>query len=317
MVRQLVNIMKVPQSNILIYDAKRPVFPAMLLEIWKEFKDVRFLQENPATDVQPVNPAYGDRRTLESADWVEAITYSAGNFHDAKFIPRQVKEATYIINFAVLKLHSYPYNYMEDGDEGQTGLTMTGKNHAGSIKGPGDLHAILNTKKEGTKNAYSPLVDLAASPNLGAKTILYLMDGLYCGRKYRSYPLHFPNPPFNNRTTPYENSDWPACMLVSLDGVAIQSVGLDIMYAQSINNTELTYHNVPRIMVRENADDFLREMAIPENAPSGIKYMQNGKPVKSLGVFEHWNNGTDMKYSRNIDPKNGKGIEFIFIPLGI
>jgi hypothetical protein len=315
MVRQLVNIMNVPQKNILIYDAKRPIYPAMLLEVWKEFKDVRFLQENPATDVQPVNPAYGDRRTLESADWVEAISYSAGDYHDAKLIPRQVKEATYLINFAVFKLHSYPYNYMEDGDEGQTALTMTGKNHAGSIKGPGDLHAILNTKKEGTKNAYSPLVDLAASPNLGAKTILYLMDGLYCGRKYRSYPLHFPNPPFNNKTTPYENPEWPACVLVSLDGVAIQSVGMDIMYAQSKNNNEPTYHNVPRILIRDNADDFLREMATPESAPSGTKYIQSGKPVKSLGVFEHWDNDLTMRYSRNIDPKNGKGIEFIYIPV--
>jgi hypothetical protein len=316
MVRQLVNNAKVPQNNIIIYDVRRSIYPAMLTTVWKEFKDVRFLQEKEASKNQPLNPAYGDHHGIEGADWIEGISYSAGNFKDAKIMPRQIKDATYLINMAMLKLHSYPYNYMEDGDEGQTAVTMTGKNHFGSIKGTPELHSIINPKLEGKKNAYSPMVDLAASPNLGGKTILYLLDGLYCGRKWRSYPLHFPNPPFNNKVMPYENPEWPACVLASLDGVAIQSVGLDLLYAQSKNNNEPTYHNVPRILVRDNADDFLREMATPENAPSGTKYMQGGKPVKSLGVFEHWNNDTDMKYSRNLDPKKGKGVEFIFIPLG-
>lgn len=316
MVRQLVNNAKVPQNNIIIYDVRRYIYPAILSEVWKEFKDVRFLQADKASKNQPLNPAYGDYHGIEASDWVEGVSYSAGKYKDAKLIARQVKDATYLINMAMLKLHSYPYNYMEDGDEGQTAVTMNGKNHFGSIRGTSELHEIINTKQLGTKNAYSPMVDLAASPNLGGKTILYLLDGLYCGRKWRSYPLHFPNPPFNNKVVPYENPEWPACVLASFDGVALQSVGLDIMYAQSKNNTEPTYHNVPRIMVRDNADDFLREMAIPENAPSGVKYMQGGKPVKSLGVFEHWNNDKDMKYSRNLDAKKGKGIEFIYIPLG-
>ena len=316
MVRQLVNNAGVRQQDVLVYDARRPIYPYLLTEVWKEFKDVRFLQWGAPEKVQPVNPAYGDYTGLEAADWVEGVSYSAGNFKDAKLIPRQVKDGTYLINLALLKLHSYPYNYMEDGDEGQTALTMSGKNHAGSIKGTPELHDILNTKKDGTKNAYSPLVDLAASPNLGGKTILYILDGLYCGRKWRTYPLHFPNPPFNNKVVPYENPEWPSCVLASLDCVALQSVGLDIMYAQSKNNNEATYHNVPRILVRENADDFLREMATPENAPSGTKYMQDGKPIASLGVFEHWDNDRTMRYSRNINPKKGKGIEFFYIPLG-
>jgi hypothetical protein len=315
MVRQLVYQAGVPQKDILVYDARRPFFSYMLTTIWKEFKDVRFLQEKSPVKEQAVNPAYGDHTGLEGADWVEGIDYSSGNYKNAKWMPRQVKEATYLINMALLKLHSYPYNYMEGGDEGQTALTMTSKNHAGSIKGTSELHAILNTKREGKKNAYSPLVDLEASPNLGKKTILYVLDGLYAGRKWLSYPLHFPNPPFNNRVEPYANPDWPACVLVSLDGVAIQSVGLDVMYAQSKNNEEKSYHHVPRILLRENADDFLREMAMPEKAPSGVSYVQNGKPVTSLGVFEHWDNDTSMRYSRNLNPKKGKGIEFIYINL--
>ena len=316
LVRQLVNEAGVQEKDIVIYDIRRQIYSAMLTTVWREFKDVRFVQDGRARGDQAVNPWYGDHTNLEAAEWVEnAIEYSAGNYRDAKTIAKQVMDATYMINFAMLKLHSYPYNYMEDGDSGQTAVTMTGKNHFGSIRGTGELHSAINPTQEANKK-YSPMVDLAASPQLGGKTILYLLDGLYCGRKWRTYPIHFPNPPFNNQVEPYENPEWPACLLASLDEVAIQSVGLDILYAQSQNNFEKSYHNVPRILLRDNADDFLKEMADPQNAPSGIKYMQGGKPVKSLGVFEHWDSDQSMKYSRNLDPKNGKGIEFIYIPMG-
>ena len=103
---------------------------------------------------------------------------------------------------------------------------------------------------------------------------------------------------------------------MSFDPVAIQSVGLDILYAQSLNNTEPGYYDVPRIMLRDMADDILREMATPSSTPSGTIYRQQGQPIPSLGVFEHWDSPMTMRYSRNLDPKNGKGIEFIYIPMG-
>ncbi|MDD4991763.1 MAG: DUF362 domain-containing protein [Paludibacter sp.] len=316
MVRQLVHNAHVPQNKIIVYDARRTIAPAILTEVWKEFKDVRFVQEREAAPDQPINPAYGNHQGIEMSDWKEGVAYSFGTYNEAKQIPRQIIEATYLVNLALLKVHSYPYNYMEGMGEGETAFTLSAKNHFGSIRAPWELHNKINPTREATKNAYSPLVDLAASPNLGGKTILFILDGLYSGRKWHSYPIHFPNPPFNNKTTPYENPEWPACVLASLDEVAIESVGIDILQAQAKNNTEPTYHNVPRILIRDNADDFLFEMATPDHAPSGIKYMQNGKPVKSLGVHEHWDNDLTMRYSRNLNPKSGKGIEFIYIPLG-
>ncbi len=312
-VRQLVNQAGVPQENVIVYDVKRQFYPAMLTTLWSEFPNIRILQDGPARPEQPKNPV---GRAIEAADWVEAVEFSSGRFNEAKQMARQIVDSHYIVNLAMLKLHSYPYNYMEDGDNGQTALTMTSKNHAGSIRGTAEMHEYLNTTRKGTKNAYNPLVDLCASPNLGAKTLICFLDGLYCGRKWKSYPQHFPNAPFNNRTIPYENPEWPACFLASFDQVAIQSVGLDIMYSQTFNNEEPAYHNVPRIMIRENADDILREMATPYDAPSGIVYRQGGKPVASLGVFEHWDNEKSQKYSRNLDPKNGKGIEYIYVPMG-
>jgi hypothetical protein len=312
MVRQLVNHAHVPATSIVIYDARRDIYPGLLQKVWGEYKDVRFVQWDEAKSVQPMNPGYGNYHGLEQAKWVEGVSYSANTYHDAKMIPQQVMDATYIVNLALLKAHSYPYYGDEGGDEGQTGVTMTGKNHFGSIKGTPELHEAINTFQKGTPHAYSPIVDLAASPNLGAKTILYVLDGLYCGRRHQSYPLHFPNPPFNNRVEPYTNTDWPSSILASLDGVALDSVGLDILNSQTKNNEDANHH--PRIMIRENADDYLQEEALADHPPSGTAYMQNGKPIKSLGVFEHWDNDLSRQYSRNKDAKNGKGIELIYLP---
>jgi uncharacterized protein (DUF362 family) len=312
MVHQLVLRAHVPAGNIVIYDARRDIYPGLLQKVWGEFKDVRFVQADAPDPKQPRNPGYGDYRGLEQAQWVEGVSYSANSYHDAKLIPKQIMDATYLVNLALLKAHSYPYAAAEGGDEGQTGVTMTGKNHFGSIKGTPELHEAINTNQKGTPHAYSPIVDLAASPNLGAKTILYMLDGLYAARRHQSYPLHFPNAPFNNRVEPYTNMDWPSSILASLDGVALDSVGLDILYSQTRNNEDLNQH--ARILIRENADDYLQEEALADHPPSGTAYLQNGKPVTSLGVFEHWDSDLSRQYSRNKDPKTGRGIELIYLP---
>jgi len=314
MVRQLVRHARVHPADIVVYDARRNIYPALLNKIWNEFPEVRFVQWDAPAAPQPSNPRSGDYRGLEQAQWVEGVSYSVNQneYYDAKLIPKQIKNATYLVNVALLKAHSYPYSAAEGGDEGQTGITMTGKNHFGSIKGTPELHGAINTNRQGSPHAYSPIVDLAASPNLGAKTILYLLDGLYCARRHQSYPLHFPNPPFNNRAVPYENPEWPSSLLASLDGVALDSVGLDILLSQTKNNEDEDGH--PRIMIRENADDYLQEMASPEHPPSGTAYIQGGKPVTSLGVFEHWDSDATRQYSRNKDPRAGQGIELIYLP---
>ena len=314
MVRQLVHHAQVRAADIVVYDARRNIYPALLSSIWREFPDVRFVQSDPPAAPQPPNPKHGGYHGLEQAEWIEGVSYSANHseYYDAKLIPRQIKDATYLVNVALLKAHSYPYAAAEGGDEGQTGVTMTGKNHFGSIKGTPELHGAINTNRQGTPHAYSPIVDLAASPNLGAKTILFVLDGLYCARRHQSYPLHFPNAPFHNRVTPYESPEWPSSLLASIDGVALDSVGLDILYSQSQNNVD--EQGRPRIMIRENADDYLQEMAMPEAPPSGTAYVQAGKPVASLGVFEHWDSDATRQYSRNKDARNGKGIELIYLP---
>jgi hypothetical protein len=59
----------------------------------------------------------------------------------------------------------------------------------------------------------------------------------------------------------------------------------------------------------KNADNYLRESALANDPPSKTVYdpERDGIRCRSLGVYEHWNNETDKKYSRNLG--NSQGIE--------
>lgn len=311
-VRQLVNKAGVPEENVLVYDVKRQFFSATSTTLWSEFPNIRILQDGAARREQPRNPA----REIEGANWVEGVEFSAGRFREAKLVAKQVRDAEYIVNLATSKPARIRTIIWRTATKNQRRSRRSPKTAPARFAASGELHEYINTKQKGTKNAYNPLVDLCASPSLGGKTLLCLLDGLYCGRKRLGYPQRFPNAPFNNKTIPYENPEQSVCFLASFDQAAIQAVGLDVLYSQSKNNEEPAYHNAPRILLRDAADDLLREMATPYDAPSGTVYRQGGEPVQSLGVFEHWDNDESRRYSRNLDPENGKGIEFVYIPMG-
>lgn len=59
-----------------------------------------------------------------------------------------------------------------------------------------------------------------------------------------------------------------------------------------------------------NCDNHLREPALDRNAQLG-PYRPGGQEIGSLGVHQHWNPETEKRYSRNLDPKKGKGIELV------
>jgi parallel beta-helix repeat protein len=63
--------------------------------------------------------------------------------------------------------------------------------------------------------------------------------------------------------------------------------------------------------VTGNPENYLHEMALADNPPSGTVYdpEQDGTPLASLGVHEHWNNPIDKQYSRNLG--TGDGIELV------
>jgi hypothetical protein len=83
---------------------------------------------------------------------------------------------------------------------------------------------------------------------------------------------------------------------MSFDGVAIDSVGFDFLTSE--------WPDLPDIV---NADNYLRESALANDPPSKTFYdpERDGVRCRSLGVHEHWNNGTDKKYSRNLGKAQG------------
>ena len=200
------------------------------------------------------------------------------------FIPALYAQADYLINLPVLKGHA-------------AGITLCAKNHYGSYNRRPDnaayypLHdSLANTYFNPLSGQYRALVDIMGHPHMGGKTLLYMIDGLYGGYYWDGTPRRFEQPLFNN--------DWPSSLLVSQDPVAIDSVGLDILWEEWPLDGGGYVVQVPAV------EDYLIEAAMANDPPSETFYDpdRDGIALASLGVYERWNNSTDRQYSRNLDP---------------
>ena len=276
---QLVNVIGVDEADITIGDPGR-IFPNFYYNIvYPRFPNVCYMA------------SYGGlgrtQSTFSNVEFYWSTPDAYGKRQD--YIPRSFAEADYMINFAILKSH----------DSG--GITVCGKNHYGSLlRNPNgtlegrqydyyDMHNSLpsNLREMGH---YRTLVDLMGHPELGGKTVLYLVDGLFAGENWDSRPVKWDMAPFYG--------DWPSSLFVSQDPVAIDSVCCDFLQAE--------WNDYPYY---DGADDYLHEAALAENPPSGTFYDPNndGIGLTSLGAHEHWNNSWLKQYSRNLG--TGDGIE--------
>jgi hypothetical protein len=276
---QLVRVVGMNQADITIGDPGR-VFPNFYYNIvYPRFPDVCYLA------------AYGGHgRTQSTFSNVEFYwSTPAANGKRQDYIPRSFAEADYLINFAILKSH----------DSG--GITLCGKNHYGSlIRNPDrtlmgrrydyyDMHASLPVNRRGM-GYYRTIVDLMGHPELGGKTVLYIVDGLFAGRNWDSQPVKWNMAPFYG--------DWPSSVFVSQDPVAIDSVCYDFLRTE--------WNDYPHY---DGAEDYLHEAAMADNPPSGTFYDpdNDGVALTSLGAHEHWNDPLLKQYSRNLGA--GDGIE--------
>ena len=278
LVAQLIERAGVRGEDIMIYDATgmrnvgQPIFARVRANSGVAYQKVLFLV---GTDYET-----GGRLAPEP-DTANPVHF-AGNSLPPASLPKQVTEAKYMINMALLRPH------------GMAGVTLTAKNHFGSVHfpegggwSPRTLHnSVMRTQAMGSYNA---LVDLVGHPHLGGKTMLFLLDGLYTAEhnegnvyKWASFDDH-----------------WAASLLASQDPIAIDSVALDILRSE------------PRaVEVRGNPDNYLHEAALARKPPSGTVYKPNGTvALASLGAHEHWNNPAERRYSRNLGAK--EGIELI------
>lgn len=301
LLRQLVYVAGVPQEAISVGDPTA-LFPN---HVWRplhdEFPDVHYF------DV--VGGGGRDLATFSGVPFYWSTNGAAGKVQD--YIPVQFADANYLINFAILKGHS-------------AGVTGCGKNLYGALKrcptgylyGEGtldyyDMHLSLPNNQTGARwspgmGKYRAIVDLMGHRNLGGKTLLCLIDGLFGGYYWDSHPYPWKTAPFGDGT----NADWPSSLLVSQDPVAIDSVAYDLLlneWPAVVKNGTGTTNSL-----QGGAEDYLHEAALAENPISETFYdpEKDGSRMRSLGVHEHWNNPVDRQYGRNLGRTNG--IELIY-----
>jgi hypothetical protein len=202
-----------------------------------------------------------------------------------------------MINVPALKAHDV------------AGITFAAKNHQGSIIEDEDgnssqsamfMHYAFPAEDPGN-GKYRHLVDYMGHRDLGGKTVLYLVDGLWSSGNWSAEILRWKMAPFNN--------DYPNSLFLAQDPVAIESVCFDFFleeYKNKSSSIKYPYY--------DGAGDYIMQAADPSYWPEDIEYdpESDGSPLGSLGVAEHWNNGTDKQYSVNLG--SGNGIELVSVP---
>lgn len=278
--RQLTANAGVPQECITIYDAtigwkKRAMPDRIYKPVHRLFPRVKWMSAAGSQGV-------------DSAHWVkDAITYTDPDVTLGTILPRAVTDASYLINIALLKGHEI------------SGVTLCAKNHFGSIPFPARMHGTHTVSQmTGTEGDYSAYVDLMGCPNLGKKTLLYIVDGIYGMQTNVGVPRAG-----RDRWKMFGNQ-WSASYFMSLDPVAIECVCMDFLFAEF--GGELGFSGAPQFRKgsSQNCDNYLKEAAKGRNTKLG-DYRPNGVKTGSLGVFEHWNNARDKQYSRNLGKEEG------------
>ncbi len=284
---QLVNIAGVDDVDITVGDTLCTFTDSYFNYLDPCFPDVNYLDNHGI---------YGRGKTTTPSTnprvyWSDPDAAHFSGVTNLDYVPNAYKNASYIINFSNLKGH---YN--------QAGVTMCGKNHYGTLcrtpnaTGYYDLHQAQVWSVPGMGH-YRPLVDFMGHPEIGGKTVLYLIDGLYPNKHASNWMHEFP---FKWQTAPF-NNDWASSFFASQDPVAIDSVGFDFLYNEWPNEAPGA----------DGADDYLHEAARTPDPCSGTFYDpdNDGNELQSQGVHEHWNNPTEKKYTRNLG--TGSGIEIV------
>jgi Domain of unknown function (DUF362)/Carbohydrate binding module (family 6) len=267
LVKELVTAAGVKPSDITILDPSRFVPQNLYDKVHGSYPDVAF-----------VDHIGGDGR-VKATFRMGAIPFSEPS-RNASGVATAALEATYLIDASVLKGHV------------SSGVTLSAKNLFGLTSIDPDWrkndHHGFAPKRDGTPS-YSAFVDFLGHKDMGGKTMLFLMDGLYANDLVDDPPhLKWKMAPFDGQ--------WPSSLFASQDGVALDSVSLDLLRSEWPNLADLSY-----------CDDYMREAALAGDPPSKAFYDPEGDGTRltSLGVHEHWNDAVHKQYSRNLGKNVG------------
>lgn len=288
---QLVNVVGVSQGDITIGDPTGLFTNILYTPLHNDFPNVHYL-DNRGTLGRT-------RAEFSTVPFYWSNSAADGTTQDK--VPSAIADASYMINFAVLKTHNCG------------GITVMGKNLYGAlIRTPDgylrgakynyfDIHEWLpgtcssNYGSMGGMGHYRALTDLLGHKEIGGKTVLYLIDAIFGGKDWNARPAGWTLSPFGG--------NWPASLFLSMDPVAIDSVAFDF----------LSQRWPDQALQNEGVQDYMHEAAQANNPRSGSFYdpERDGVRMASLGVHEHWNNPTQKQYSRNLG--SGSGIELVYM----
>jgi hypothetical protein len=290
--RQLVNVVGIAQTDIYVGDPMKHIYRHSY-ELWHaEFPNAHYLDASGYEHLgrervvrsATARISYSDRGTVLRTGG----TTGAPVYEDTLYTV--FDQATYLLNIPMLKGHR------------RAGMTMFAKNHFGSNarSGATHLHGGLVAPNEESPpgrsgyGLYRVQVDLLGHELLGKKNLFYLMDALWATDYELNQPLKWMMAPFNN--------DWMSSVFASLDPIAIESVGYDFL------RTEFTPARGAGTYVQMyGTDDYLHQAADSTRWAAGIRYdpENDGTVLGSLGVHEHWDDGTHKQYTRNLGIGNG------------
>ena len=296
--RQLVNEKGIPQQFIYVGDPIAHIYRHNYDYLAAEFPDVKYFDKEYSGMGRTKTAGLSTEPVIRYSDGGEIMTNA-----ETDRIYLEMEQAHYLINMACLKGHE------------RAGITLTAKNHFGSHSrsGAAHLHAgLVWVDKNDWAGDYDLMrtdygmyrvqVDIMGSKYLGGNTLLYMVDGFWGGPEATMKPVKWKMAPFNN--------DWSSSLFISQDQVALESVCFDFLRTEftELNHPGLAFPNYSA------ADDYLMQAADSANWPDGIYYDpdDNGTPINSLGIHEHWNNAQDKQYSRNLGMDYG--IELLSIP---
>ncbi len=289
LLRHLVEEVGVAEEDITLGDPFRTFRDIYWDKCHSVFPDVKYIDDT------------GEKgRILTQVTSTKEYYTSDGRF--SSVIPLAYKEADYFINMPCLKSHD------------AAGISIAAKNHQGSVLGKGqtaknqhvgkDLHYCFPTS-EGYENMgeYRQLVDYIGNRYMGGNTVLYIVDAIWTGHNWNGVVYPWQMDPFDG--------DWMSSLFLSQDPVAVESVGFDFLFEEYLAHGNLRGGDYPLYAATQ---DYIHQAASPSEWPAGIVYdpENDGMPIGSLGVHEHWNGVEKKQYTGNLGEPGG--IHLVSVP---
>jgi hypothetical protein len=276
---QLVNECGIAQEDIYVGDPIAHIYKYNYDQFVALFPDVKYIDKSHFD----LGRTLISKSAEPSIFWSDKGTVMPGAVRDTLYA--EMENADYMINVAALKAHA------------RAGITLTTKNHFGSHTRDAASHlhpALIAPENDQPVNTsygmYRVLTDIMGHEKLGGNTVLFIVDGLWSGTEAVEKPIKWDMFPFSG--------DWPNSIFASQDQVALESVCFDFL-RNEFTDPEALHKARPWMGA---VDDHMHQAADSSFWPDGIIYdpENDGTPIGSLGVHEHWNNMFDRQYSRNL-----------------